>query len=115
MKIILTIVILLLRPSVCLACDNATESYFSSANLKVFPERVYDPIDKAEAERREKAGKAYYIQLVCDSGDVLMLTKRYQKKILFQFDYLDNADGIYGKLITDANGKVSEYDSRKKP
>lgn len=107
--------IFLLASPICLACDNATESYFAWANLKVFPEKVSAPLSKAEAERREKAGEAYYIQLVCDSGDVLMLTKRHQQQIFFQIDYLSDADGIYGKLTTNSNGKVTEYVHRKKP
>jgi len=91
--------------SYCFACDNATEKYYSWANLKVFPEQVSGSIDKAEAQKRESKGEAYYIQLVCDSGDVLMLTKRLDRKVFFQIDYL----GKSGKITTAADGTVTKY------
>ncbi|WP_045856590.1 hypothetical protein [Teredinibacter purpureus] len=91
------------------SCDNATEKYYSWANLKVFPEKVSGQIDKVEAEKREANGDAYYIQLVCDSGDILMLTKRFDSKVFFQIEYLDNSDGIYGKTITNSEGKTTKY------
>lgn len=90
-------------------CDNATEKYYTWASLKVFPEKVSSPITKAEAERKELNGEAYYIQLICDSGDVLMLTKRLNGAVFFQIDYLDNAEGIYGKITTNSNGDTTKY------
>jgi len=92
-----------------LACDNATESFYSWANLKVFPEKVSGEISNEEAKRREVNGEAYYIQLVCDSGDVMMLTKRFKGKVFFQIDYLDNAKGTYGKITTNSEGKSTKY------
>ncbi|WP_045859843.1 hypothetical protein [Teredinibacter purpureus] len=91
------------------SCDNATETYYTWANLKVFPETVSSPITKAEAERKESKGEAYYMQLVCDSGDLLMLTKRLNGAVFFQIDYLDNAEGIYGKITTNSNGDTTKY------
>ena len=91
--------------SYCFGCDNATENYYSWANLKVFPEKVSGSIDEKEARRRESKGEAYYIQLVCDSGDVLMLTKRLNGKVFFQIDYL----GKSGKITTAADGTVTKY------
>ena len=90
-------------------CDNATEKFYSWANLKVFPEKVSNQISNAEAQKREHSGKSYYVQLVCDSGDILMLTKRLNGKVFFQIDYLDNAKGIYGKITTNSEGKITEY------
>jgi hypothetical protein len=90
-------------------CDNATESFYTWANLKVFPEKVSGEISSEEAKQREVNGEAYYVQLVCDSGDVLMLTKRLNGEVFFQIDYLDNAQGIYGKITTNAEGKTTKY------
>jgi len=90
-------------------CDNATERFYSWANLKVFPEKVSGELSSEEAKRRELNGEAYYIQLVCDSGDILMLTKRLNGKVFFQIDYLDNTKGIYGKITTNSEGKTTKY------
>jgi len=88
----------------CLGCDNATIKYFSWANLKVFPEQVSNPITKEEADKREAKGEAYYMQLICDSGEIMQLTKRWNQKVFFQIDYL----GDSGKITTDINGKVTK-------
>lgn len=107
MRIFILLIVLLSVNS--FGCDNATESFYSWANLKVFPEKVSGEISREEAKRREINGEAYYVQLVCDSGDVLMLKKRFNGEIFFQIDYLDNAKGIYGKITTNSEGKTTKY------
>ncbi|WP_188149380.1 hypothetical protein [Teredinibacter waterburyi] len=90
-------------------CDNAAEEFYSWANLKVFPEEVSGELSSEEVARCKSKGKAYYVQLVCDSGDILMLTKWLDGKVFFQIEYLDDAKGIYGKVTTNSEGKATKY------
>jgi hypothetical protein len=95
-----------------LACDNAVQKSYAGAGLKVFPEVVSEAIDDDEVARKKKAGEGYYVQLVCDSGEVLMLTKYVGKEKFFEIEYIYETRGLIGKRITKSSGEVSEYFSK---
>ncbi|WP_261841161.1 hypothetical protein [Aliamphritea ceti] len=109
---IIRIAVLLLSaflPVVVLACDNAVETTYAAAGLKVFPEVVAEAIDEKEIARKRNDGEGYYVQLVCDSGEVLMLTKYIGKNMFFRIEYIYETKGLIGKRTTKSNGEVKEY------
>jgi len=92
-----------------LACDNVIATAYASAGLKVFPEVVSEEIDEKEVEWKRKGGVGYYVQLVCDSGDILKLTKYIGKDLFFEIEYIYEAKDLIGKRTTKSNGEVNEY------
>ena len=96
-------------PEAILACDNAVAKAYAGAGLKVFPEVVSEAIDKKEVARKRKDGEGYYVQLVCDSGDILMLTRYIGKNMFFEIEYIYETKSIVGKRTAKSNGEVSEY------
>jgi hypothetical protein len=91
------------------ACDNATESYFSWANLKVVPANMSDPLDKIDIQKRKRSGESYYVQLSCDSGEVISVTKYLKGRVFISYEYLHQTDGRILILTTNPEGKVSKY------
>ncbi len=92
-----------------LGCDNVVEKTYAWAGLKVFPEVVSEAIDKKEVARKIKDGEGYYVQQVCGTGEVLMLTKYIGRDMFFQIEYIYESKGLVGKRTTKSNGEVVEY------
>ncbi|WP_445362203.1 hypothetical protein ACJJIQ_13830 [Microbulbifer sp. ANSA003] len=96
-------------PEVASSCGNNTEQAYAGAGLKIFPEVVTEAIDEKEVARKIREGEGYYIQLVCDSGEVLKLTKYIGKEKFFEIEYLYEDKVLIGKRTTKSNGEVFEY------
>jgi hypothetical protein len=64
--------------------------YFSWAELKVEPVTLTRPISESEAKKREENGEAYYIGHFDNSGKVLSVEKRFEKKVFFRVNYTLN-------------------------
>ncbi len=110
---LLTTILLVLASAQSLACDNAVLYYYQGAVLKKVPAKMEDPISEAESKQREKDGKSYYTQLVCDSGHVMSIAKYFQGKQFLHIDYLRQSDGSIIVITTNPDGKVTKYKHEK--
>lgn len=90
-------------------CDSKITNYYRNAEVNQFPAKPIDPITSADAEELEKNGDEYYIHVICNSGEPISLTKRWNKKLYFEVKYLYKDDKLIGQKSTNANGETNEY------
>ncbi len=90
-------------------CERKNTNYYRNAELNQFPAMPSEPISNTEADQLESEGSEYYIHVLCESGEPVSLTKRWNKRLYFEIKYLYENNQLIGQKNINANGEINEY------
>ena len=107
--ILILIVVVAFSCSHAEMCERKNTHYYRHAELNQFPAKPSEPISSVEADQLEIEGSEYYMHVVCNSGEPVSLTKRWNNKLYFEIRYLYKDDQLIGQKSTNANGETNEY------